>query len=66
MGNVEFGPKSRGVDKKARRERAEYFIKLVGLEGFEKSFPNQQMCIRDRKYLVPKQFADAIVKLYLN
>ena len=41
MGNVEFGPKSRGVDKKARRERAEYFIKLVGLEGFEKSFPNQ-------------------------
>ena len=41
MGNVEFGPKSRGIDKKTRRERAQYFINLVGLEGFEKSYPNQ-------------------------
>ncbi len=41
MGNVEFGPKSRGIDKKTRQERANYFIKLVGLEGFEKSYPNQ-------------------------
>ena len=41
MGNVEFGPKSRGIDKKTRRERAQYFIDLVGLQGFEKSFPNQ-------------------------
>jgi ABC-type nitrate/sulfonate/bicarbonate transport system ATPase subunit len=41
MGNVEFGPKSRKIDKKTRRERAKYFIDLVGLEGFEKSYPNQ-------------------------
>lgn len=41
MGNVEFGPKSRGINKKERRERAQYFIDLVGLQGFEKSFPNQ-------------------------
>lgn len=41
MGNVEFGPKSRGIDKNSRRERAQYFIDLVGLQGFEKSFPNQ-------------------------
>lgn len=41
MGNVEFGPKSRGIDKKTRRKRAQYFIDLVGLEGFEKSYPNQ-------------------------
>ena len=41
MGNVEFGPKSRGIDKKTRRERAQYFIDLVGLQGFENSFPNQ-------------------------
>lgn len=41
MGNVEFGPKSRGIDKKTRRERAKYFIDLVGLDGFEKSYPNQ-------------------------
>ena len=41
MGNVEFGPKSRGMDKKTRREKAEYFIKLVGLEGFENTYPNR-------------------------
>lgn len=41
MGNVEFGPKSRGIDKKTRRERAQYFIDLVGLQGYEKHFPNQ-------------------------
>lgn len=41
MGNVEFGPKSRKIDKKTRRERARYFIDLVGLQGFEKSYPNQ-------------------------
>ena len=32
MGNVEFGPKSRGIEKKARQERAQYFIDLVGLQ----------------------------------
>ena len=41
MGNVEFGPKSRGIDKKTRREHAQYFIDLMGLQGFEKSYPNQ-------------------------
>ena len=41
MGNVEFGPKSRGIPKKQRRDRAQYFIDLVGLQGFEKSFPNR-------------------------
>ena len=41
MGNVEFGPKSRHLPKKERRERAQYFIDLVGLTGFEKSFPNR-------------------------
>ena len=41
MGNVEFGPKSRGVGKKERRERAQYFIDLVGLQGFENSYPNR-------------------------
>lgn len=41
MGNVEFGPKSQGMDKKARREKAQYFIDLVGLQGFENQFPNR-------------------------
>ena len=41
MGNVEFGPRARGVPKKERREKAQYYIKLVGLEGFEHAFPSQ-------------------------
>ncbi len=41
MGNVEYGPKVRGVPKQERRERALHYIELVGLKGFENSFPNQ-------------------------
>lgn len=41
MGNVEFGPSVRGMKKKERRELAEYYINLVGLAGFEKSYPSQ-------------------------
>lgn len=41
MGNVEYGLKVQGMGKKERRERANKYIKLVGLEGFEKSFPIQ-------------------------
>lgn len=41
MGNVEIGLKYAGVPKKERRERAQHFIDLVGLQGFEKHFPRQ-------------------------
>lgn len=41
MGNVEYGPKVRGIPKKERKERAQYYINLVGLDGFENSYPNQ-------------------------
>ncbi|MCL2368115.1 MAG: ABC transporter ATP-binding protein [Oscillospiraceae bacterium] len=41
MGNVEFGPKARGVSKAERREKSQYLIDLVRLSGFEKAFPNQ-------------------------
>ena len=41
MKNVEYGPRARGVSKKERREKAQYYIDLVGLHGFENSFPNQ-------------------------
>ncbi len=37
--NVEFGPRMRGVDKRARRQLADDYLKLVGLEGFEKGAP---------------------------
>lgn len=41
MGNVEYGPKVRGIKKGERRKRAQYFIDLVGLRGFEKAYPVQ-------------------------
>ncbi len=37
--NVEYGLKINGMEKNQRRERARQWIKAVGLEGFEKSFP---------------------------
>ena len=39
--NVAMGPKLSGVGQKEREEKAAYYIKLVGLAGFEKSFPHQ-------------------------
>ena len=41
MGNVEYGPKVRGIPKMERRELAQHYIDLVGLTGFEDRFPNQ-------------------------
>lgn len=41
MGNVEYGPRMAGVSKEIRRKRAQYYIDLVGLHGFEQSFPIQ-------------------------
>ncbi|HEX2556442.1 MAG TPA: ABC transporter ATP-binding protein [Microvirga sp.] len=41
LGNVEFGPFARGVDRTRRRERAGDLIRLVGLEGFEHRYPHE-------------------------
>jgi len=41
MGNVEMGPKLQGLPKKKRREIASHYIDLVGLKGYEKSYPHQ-------------------------
>lgn len=41
IGNVEYGLKAKGVPKKERRERAQYYIDLVGLTGFENTFPSK-------------------------
>ena len=39
MGNVEYGHKVRGMSKAERRKRAQHYIDLVGLQGFENVFP---------------------------
>ena len=41
MENVELGVKFRGMSKGQRREIAQHYIELVGLKGFEKSYPTQ-------------------------
>ncbi len=41
MGNVEIGPLLAGIDKKTRREKAQKFIDLVRLSGFESYYINQ-------------------------
>ena len=41
MENVELGLKFRGMSKVQRRELAQHYIELVGLKGFEKSYPTQ-------------------------
>lgn len=41
MGNVEYGLRMKGVDKKTRRAQAQHYINLVGLQGFENHYPIQ-------------------------
>ena len=40
-GNVAYGPRARGVAKDIWTQKADYYIDLVGLKGFEDSFINQ-------------------------
>jgi NitT/TauT family transport system ATP-binding protein len=42
INNVAFGLENqRGLDRRARRDRCEEFIRLVGLEGYEHHYPSQ-------------------------
>lgn len=39
--NIAFGLEATGVPKAEQKERIQHYIGLVGLSGFEKSFPHQ-------------------------
>ncbi len=39
--NVEFGLKLQGIDKRARRKQASYYLETVGLTQFSQSLPKQ-------------------------
>lgn len=41
MGNVEFGLELHGIDKDKRRKRAQEVIEVVGLKGYENSYPSE-------------------------
>lgn len=41
MGNVEMGPKLRGIPRNERRKISVHCINLVGLNGFERYYPHQ-------------------------
>ncbi|HEV2357665.1 MAG TPA: ABC transporter ATP-binding protein [bacterium] len=41
QGNVEFGPRLRGLAEAARRDVATRFIQMVGLAGFEHAYPKE-------------------------
>ena len=41
LGNIEFGLENRKVPRREQRERAMRYISMVGLDGFEHSYPSQ-------------------------
>jgi NitT/TauT family transport system ATP-binding protein len=41
IGNVEFGLEMQNLPRAERRRRAHHWIELVGLQGFENSYPHQ-------------------------
>jgi ABC-type nitrate/sulfonate/bicarbonate transport system ATPase subunit len=41
LANVAFGMRLRGVPAGERHTRAQHYIRLIGLQGFEKAYPHQ-------------------------
>jgi NitT/TauT family transport system ATP-binding protein len=41
LDNISFGPELKGVSKEKRYERARMYLRMVGLERFEESYPHE-------------------------
>ena len=58
MENVELGLKFSGMDKKKRREICQKYIDLVGLQGFENSYPNALSGGMKQRVVIARAYAN--------
>lgn len=66
MGNVEYGPKSCGVPKQERRARAQKYIDLVGLQGFENAFPSKLSGGMQQRVGIARAYCNEPVVMFMD
>lgn len=66
MQNVEYGLRMKGIKKAERREKAKYYIDLVGLGGFEDSFPNQLSGGMQQRVGIARAYCNEPVVLFMD